>query len=254
MRIKLLGRVVLATACLALAVNCRGKAGKEEAEGGEATAPRAVGVAEVPGSRYRFKCAPDDATLEIFARVPTEKGQEIYVRYRAPYWEEMDPTEAVSRGGFELAADGGNNVRTTVVTEAADQDFHETRGKLLKLECAGEFAGDVTAVVYLAEGGTKAVPLGPAERPYYRTGVVDVASGIQLRARPDTAADSLGVLAKGTKVGLTGGEVYFLPPSSAGIADTIEFVEVVKAGRRGWAAAGNFGGEVYISIGDFAVY
>jgi len=72
--------------------------------------------------------------------------------------------------------------------------------------------------------------------------------------QPDTKAESLRVLEKGSKVFFTG-KIDFFPPSEyTELGDFIVFREVVVEGKTGWAAVGTYGGEEYITPGEFEVY
>jgi hypothetical protein len=211
----------------------------------------------VPGNLFDFIVeAPgvgDVGRLCVISREPGPKGQYILLRYRVTGWVEIDPEEIVRRGGFALLGTDEKILKPETVIEVAAQGYRDVVSILLGLEYVGDFAGELKMRVYLKEGESVEIPVGPAGRATYRRGIVSVDEGLHLRSGPYTLARSLGTLGKGSQVYLKGGEVY----STLGkeeYPDGLVFLEVVTETGSGWAAGRVFGGEEYISIKNLEPY
>jgi hypothetical protein len=187
------------------------------------------------------------------AREPTPHGQLILLRYRVTSWVEIDPEEIVRRAGFALLGTDEKTLKPETVIEVAGQGYRDVVSILLRLEYVGDFAGELKMRVYLKEGESVEIPVGPAGRATYRRGIVSVDEGLHLRSGPYMLARSVGTLGKGTPVYLKGGEVYSALEEEE-YGDGLVFVEVATGKGSGWTAARVFSGEEYISVSGLEVY
>lgn len=210
--------------------------------GGEAAAaPFVHGATDA----CRFDVA--DATFIVYGRTPTAQGQELYLQYWAPYYEKADPAALLLRGGFVLAG-GVNQLKPERVETVAHQPIYESDGYLLRAVYRGTLGGDLVLLV-TAGGGTEKLALGAAGGAYYRTGVVTAEGGVRLRAAPDTAAASSGIIKSGQKVWFTGREVGFIPPDE-NINSLIIFRKILRGDSKAWIAVDSWREGTYVELGD----
>lgn len=206
------------------------------------TAPFIRGTADA----YRFDVG--DASFIVYGRVPTKTGQELYLQYWTPYYEKADPVVLVRRGGFVLAG-GVNRLSPEIIETVARQPIYESDGYLLRLVYKGTVGGDLTLRVEMGDGSEGELAVGAGGGAYRRTGVVTAESGVRVRAAPDTAAISSGVMKTGEKIWFTGRECGFIPPGE-NIEALVVFREILRGGETAWIAVNSWREGDYVEMGD----
>jgi len=176
--------------------------------------------------------------MNILSREVTPRSQDVYIHivFYAVHSGRVDETNAACRNNyFLLENEEGVAYEPVSVHYVVNQTLFETACVVYKFKYVGDFRGELHLVAQVTgEAEPVRLDMGPADRNFYRTGVVKASAGLILRAAPTSAAPAVMTLRPGDTYYATGRYEFFWPEEDTAWYDCVTYDEVIVGDTRGW--------------------
>ncbi|UCE27323.1 MAG: hypothetical protein JSW52_00810 [Candidatus Coatesbacteria bacterium] len=234
-----------------------------------AAAPAAALTLAATTDPYCFDVAGSGDSFRILGRSLAVGGHNVYVEHAY--------TRAEDDGFF---ANADNDARERELKEfyegkhlrlvdGAGREYEAVNARFVKFQYFGwdsdvgaqiieftypaEASGNLELIVKTDEESAARLDIGPADKNYYRRGIVTADEGLNFRISPSVTYAATEVMEAGDTFFLLGGRSCSYVDKER--EKKAYFYEVIRDGREGWVARGIEGEEdEYFTVGNFTAF